>query len=410
MESTLSEESTSGSILIDNVSEWLMSQALDTGSVENIFQGCCDRLVAAGMPLSRGFLNFRTLHPLYAALSVVWRRGEDVVVREGRHGRIFTSDEWLSSPMHHMLKTGIPYLRRRLVGAGAQTDFPYLEEMAELGHTDYLGFVVPFTAAAQNDDNHDGILGSWATDRPSGFTDRDLRNLMRVQKRLAVACKVHIKDGIARNVLATYLGRDAGDQVLSGQIQRGDAERIYAVIWYSDMRASTRLADTMPSEDFLRLVNDYFECTAGAVLANGGEVLRFIGDAVLAIFPIRVGDDTATVAGMPALSALSEANRRLAVLNADRAELNHEPIDFGVGLHIGDVMFGNIGAGDRLEFSVIGPAANEVARLESLTKSLGRRALISGEFAEAVPGNWEDLGAREVAGRERPLRVMGVPD
>ena len=197
---------------------------------------------------------------------------------------------------------------------------------------------------------------------------------------------------------------DAGRQVLNGQIRRGDGEMAHAVIWYSDMRDSTRLGDSLTAKEFLKTVNSYFECTAGAVLANGGEVLRFIGDAVLAIFPIRDGDPR--LACELAMAAVNDAEARLRSLNEERAQDGLEGLDYGLGLHVGDVMFGNIGVTERLEFSVIGAAANEVARIESLTKTLGRRTLASSEFARCVPHYWENAGEHTLKGVATPIKVL----
>jgi adenylate cyclase len=396
--------------LVDNVADWLMSQALGDGEIQAIFQGCCRRLVAAGLPLSRALITFRTLHPLYASVSLVWRRAEDEVsVEEMVHERAFTNEQFYRSPMFHMLKTQIPYLRRRLTGPEAVLDFPVLEELHDAGGTDYLGYLVAFAVDDDPGPHEDGVAGSWTTDRPAGFSDRDLRDLARVQRRLAVACKVQLKREIAQNVLTTYLGADAGRQVLQGQIKRGDGRRIYAAIWYSDLRDSTTLADTLAPEAYLELLNSYFECTAGAVLARGGEVLRFIGDAVLAIFPIADGADAAACAACPALSAMAEARERLEQVNAARTATGLQPIAFGLGLHVGEVMFGNIGVPERLEFSVIGPAANEVARLEELTKRLGRVVLVSGAFAALLPLGWEALGVHRVPGVGEPMTVHAPP-
>jgi adenylate cyclase len=397
----------SAAVLIDGVADWLMSQALGEGDVHDIVVGCCDRLLAAGIPLWRAFVSFRVLHPKFAAVSLIWRREErsgSIERIETLHGEAFTSDEWQGSPMSHMLSTQIPFLRRRLTGEEALLDFPVCRELRDQGASDYVGWMVPFARDDEPGPHLDGIIGSWATDRPAGFSDRDIRSLLRIQRRLGVSLKVQIKQQIAQTVLDTYLGMDAGRQVLEGQIRRGDGEMVHAVIWYSDMRHSTRLADSLEAEDFLKTVNTYFECTAGAVLANGGEVLRFIGDAVLAIFPIRDGD--ARSACELAMSAVRDAEARLEAVNSERADRNQEPLDYGVGLHVGDVMFGNIGVAERLEFSVVGPAANEVARIESLTKSLDRRTLASAEFARSVASGWESLGEQALEGVAEPLEVM----
>ncbi len=399
--------STSSAVLIDSVADWLMSQALGEGEVQDIVAGCCDRLLAAGIPLWRCFVSFRILHPKFASVSIVWRRDEQtgtVEHTETLHGEAFSTEDWRQSPMNHMLKTQIPFLRRRLTGEQALLDFPVCRDLRDQGGSDYVGWMVPFARDNEPGPHMDGVIGSWATDRPAGFSDGEIRSLTRIQRRLVVSLKVQIKQQIARTVLATYLGPDAGRQVLDGQIRRGDGEMLHAVIWFSDMRDSTRLADTLAPEEFLTTVNSYFECTAGAVLANGGEVLRFIGDAVLAIFPIRDGDQRSACA--LALSAAGEAESRLQALNEDRAGDNLEALDYGLGLHVGDVMFGNIGVAERLEYSVIGPAANEVARIESLTKTLGQRTLASAEFARCLPDAFESAGEHRLKGVATPLEVV----
>ena len=399
------------SVLIDGVADWLMSQALGERDVHTIVGGCSDRLLAAGIPLWRSFVTFRTLHPLFASVSIIWRRETrtgSVEHVEHLHGEVFTSDDWTQSPMHHMISTQIPFLRRRLVGDSAILDFPICRDLQEQGGTDYVGYSVAFANDDDPGPHYDGVIGSWATDRPSGFTDSDIRSLTRIQRRLVVSLKVQIRRKITHTVLSTYLGPDAGRQVLDGQIRRGDGEMLHAVIWYSDMRDSTRLADTLKAEDFLSTVNAYFECTAGAVLANGGEVLRFIGDAVLAIFPIRDGD--ARDACQAAMAAARDAEQRLEAVNKARQAQALEALHYGLGLHVGDVMFGNIGVPERLEFSVIGPAANEVARLEGLTKSLGRRTLVSTEFARHLPQQLESLGKHPLQGVGAPVEVLAGSD
>ncbi len=402
---------TASAVLIDGVADWLMSQALGEADVQGIVGGCCDRLRAAGIPLWRGFVSFRILHPKFAAVSIIWRLGQrtgTVEHTETLHGEAFTSEDWRQSPMSHMLSTQIPFLRRRLRGEEALLDFPVCRDLREQGASDYVAWMVPFARDDEPGPHRDGVIGSWTTDRPSGFSDPEIRTLVRIQRRLVVSLKVQIKQQIAQTVLATYLGTDAGRRVLDGQIRRGDGEMLHAVIWYSDMRDSTRLADSLAAEDFLETVNSYFECTAGAVLANGGEVLRFIGDAVLAIFPIRDGDPQSACEA--AMAAARDAEARLQALNQERARSDLEALDYGLALHVGDVMFGNIGVPERLEFSVIGPAANEVARIESLTKTLGRRTLASAEFAGSVPGDWESTGAHALEGVATAVEVMALKE
>lgn len=398
----------SGSPLVDSAAEWLMSKALGESEIRTIFAGCCYRLVAAGIPISRSFLYYRTLHPLYASVILIWQRGsDDVSVQEVVHEHAFTSDEWQRSPMNHMLQHGVPYLRRHLVGSEAVVDFGMLEFLRSKGATDYLGYVMPFSDDEEPTPNTDGLFGSWATDRKTGFSGRDIKDLIRVQKRLAVACKMQIRREITYNVLTAYLGDNAGGQVLNGKIKRGDGRQVRSVIWYSDLRRSTELADTLDADVYLDLLNRYFECTAGSVLAHGGEVLSFIGDAVLAIFPIDEDSNGKRLAAEAALAAAKDARQRLSALNASRPERDH--INFGIALHVGQVMHGNIGVPERVDFTVIGPAANEVARLEQMTKTLGRDVLSSRAFADILPIEWEELGTHDVRGSTHAITVLTPP-
>jgi adenylate cyclase len=214
-----------------------------------------------------------------------------------------------------------------------------------------------------------------------------------------------LRGEIAKSVVATYLGPDAGLRVLDGQIRRGDGETVRAAIWYSDLRNSTPMADRLPPEAFIQALNDYFECAGGAVLRHDGQILNFIGDAVLAIFPIGKGVGArracrrALAAGKDAQGALVSANRR-------RAELGQDVLSFGLALHLGDVLLGNIGVPERISFSVIGSTVNEVARLEALTKKLKRPVVASGSFAAQAPGAWDDLGAHRLRGVKAPLQVF----
>jgi adenylate cyclase len=400
-------ESTGGAVLVNAVTDWLMQQALGQADIEDIFDGCCQRLDAAGLPVARAMIFFRTLHPLYASTIMFWHRGENVRSSRTRHEDAFTSDEFTNSPIYRLSTTRTPFLRRRLRGDTALLDFPVLEDLKEQGSTDYLAYKVAFSSDTEDEEYEDGIIGSWTTERPSGFTDQEILWLMRVQSRMAVACKMQIREAVTQNVLDAYLGPNAGDRVMRGNIRRDSGEQIDAVIWYSDMRDSTRWADDLEPEDFLTLINAYFECTAGSVIANGGEVLRFIGDAVLAIFPID-GDSPADSrqAANLAIKAMRDAESGIDKLNAQRRRDNLEPIQFGLGLHVGRLTFGNIGVAERLEFSVVGPAANEVARLEALCKKLKQRVLASEEFAALTNENWDSHGAHTLRGSSQQINVL----
>ncbi len=389
--------------LVDEVANWLMDQALGDSEVTRLFEGCCERLLGAGLPLWRGHISFSVLHPLYGSTALTWRRGEEIETDNfpSRRDGPFP-EEFLKSPLYHMVRTQVPFLRRRLLGDEANLDFPILSEFRNAGASDYLAYLISFGGGELN-----GMVGSWASDRPSGFSEQDVKSLLRIQQRLGVACKMQVKEQIARNVVTTYLGTLAGQRVLDGQIKRGDGEALSAAIWYSDLRGSTTLADTLSRDSFIQALNDYFECAAGAVLSQGGEILAFIGDAVLAIFPLddAHGDahGDAARACERALMASQDARERLATVNAHRAG---EPLAFGLALHLGEVRFGNIGVPERVSFSVIGPTVNEVARLEALTKSLDRPVLASATFAAHVPAVWESLGEFALRGVGAPIQVL----
>jgi adenylate cyclase len=389
--------------LIDSLADWLIAQALDETDLESLFAGCCERLRSAGLPLWRGFIALQTLHPLIRTVALTWHCDSGLARAEYLHADGLRG--WEESPFRHMAESDKRMLRRRLTSDDAGVDFPILRELRDKGACDYLAYIIPFGKHDFTKPRSEGIVGSWATDRASGFTDHEIDTLRRIEKRLGVACQATVKAEITANVLNAYLGKKAAQQVLAGQIRRGDGEMIHAVIWYTDMRNSTRMADVLPPGEFLRALNGYFECSAGAVLDHGGEVLRFVGDAVLAIFPIE-GDDAARHACEHALAAARQAQERIAALNRDRAKAGQPPLAFGLSLHIGDVMYGNIGTPARVEYSVVGPAANEAARLENLTKTLRRSILASGDFVRQLPGSWESLGNHQLQGVEEPVEVF----
>lgn len=395
-----------GNPLIDSLADWLVGQALRDAPLDSIYEGTCKQLYAAGIPVTRGQVAFKVLHPLFDAQSLRWVLGGSVESVNYRHGA--NREEFERSPFFYLTQNKMRYLRRRLTGDSAILDFPILEEFHDQGFTDYFCFAVSFDEDATSSTLAKGLVGSWCTDRASGFTNMDIRSLNRIENRLAVAFKINIQSRITENILSAYLGPGAGGRVLNGQIKRGDGDNIHAVIWYSDMRDSTQLADSMSAQAFLEALNQYFESTAGAVLRHGGEVLRFIGDAVLAIFPIQ-GPDGAEQACRLAMEAAATARDNLLLVNEKRKERGDVQLDFGLGLHIGEVLFGNIGVPERVEFSVVGPAANEVARLEALTKSLKRAILVSESFARQMKLDWINAGQYALRGVGKQVSVYAPP-
>jgi len=391
--------------LISSIDEWLIDQALDEPDMLNMFSQMCDRIQAIGVPIARAMVTWTTLHPLINAEQAIWQRDKDTQLSQFEH-QTEESEGWLLSPIRFMLDSDVDLMRRPLAGPDSLLDFPLLTELAERGFTDYLATTVGFHMSNSLDGKETrGLVITWATDRPGGFTNNHVKVLQRLKKHYALASKMAIQARITRNITETYLGRHAASKVLAGQIRHGDGDATQAIVWYSDLRNSTALADTMPREIYAQLLNAYYQCTAGAAIEAGGEILDFIGDGVLAIFPIEpdAGIDEAATA---AVSAVGEALHRLEAANQRRAQEGDQPFEFGIGLNRGEVMFGNIGVPERLTFSVIGPTVNEVARIEKMNKSLGRRALATSEIIRADPGNWVSTGHHRLVGVSEPVELF----
>jgi len=383
--------------LVNEIGEWLIDKALSQPEIVDLFTEACERLSAVGVPITRARLTWPTLHPLFQSETILWRRNQDVEFEQFRH-QDEVSDEWKASPMAYVVDNNLDTFRRNLDGPNKVIDFPILEDLKSQGYTDYLMIASSFRDSnVRHDEMHSGILVMWSCSRPLGFSDDDLAALKKIQRRFAAACKNVVQTRIARNITETYLGKHAGREVLEGAIKLGDGRQTQAVVWYSDMRNSTSLADSMKPDDFLELLNDYFEATAGAAIEFGGEVLDFIGDAVLAIFPFEE-DDGKQQAIRCGTMAIDKAVENMKKANSVRQKQNKQEFDFGIGMNVGTLNFGNIGVASRLAFSVIGPTVNEVERIETLTKTLGSKALVSAEIAKQEPERWVSVGCHKLTG------------
>ena len=370
--------------------EWLLREAWEALTTRELMGRFCRRLVEAGIPVSRGRLLLRTLHPQVFANGYTWDADTDVVEKWEGSYEMMEGEQFRNSPFFPILE-GAGGVRRRLEGPNPVLDFPVLEDLHAKGATDYVAMPLTFSNGQIN------IL-TMTSHAPGGFSTSDFGKIHEVLPSLSRLFEVHAMHRTSATLLKTFLGRHTGEQVLRGRVKLGDGEKIHAVIWFCDLRGSTPLAESMPMEDFLEHLNRFFDCLAGAVIDHGGEVLRFVGDAVLAIFPIG---EYGPVGGAPAcnaeeacvkaIAAARDAEKRVADLNADCAKTGLQPIAFGIGLHVGDVMYGNIGVPQRLEFTVIGPAANEAARIEDLTKSVGYPILISSDLALHYPGSLQSM-------------------
>ncbi len=390
--------------------DWIMRAALNGTDMPELVQGAAKRGLANGVPLNRVHVTYRTLHPSFESVSVMWQRDDGVAVQEFAHGMAL-NQTWTRSPFAFMIENRIQYLRRPLAGEARLVDFPILEDLVAEGATDYFAMIVPFDSReiAFSGNRPDGIATSWLTDRPGGFADLHIEALQHLVRRLAVACKLAIREQIARNVARTYLGETAGRQVLSGQIRRGDYESIGAVVWNADLRDSTGRIERLGMERYLALLNGFLECAAGAVQSYKGEILSYPGDAVLAIFRAPNPADAATAA----ISAAAEFRRRLYDVNENLADIGEEPMSAGLGIHKGVLAFGNIGTGGRQAFTAIGPAVNVVNRLELMTKSQAYPIIISDAVATDLPRGTIrlfPLGEHLIRGSEVPLTLFGALD
>jgi adenylate cyclase len=387
---------TASTVLGSAIVEWLADEALQDSEPAALYGELCQRLRAVGIPILRSQVAFRVLHPLYDASTINWTVQNGVVV-ENFSPEQSGQERFLRSPIGHALTHGLPVLRRRLTGETALLDFEVLDEFRALGGTDYLVFMIGFDRIGQN-----GVICSWLGDRPAGFTDDEIAQLQRITRELGIALKSKIERSVAQNIAHAYLGKRAGQAVLSGLIRRGEGEKITAALWYSDLRHSTELADRLSAEDFLGLLGRYFEMTAAAVLDHGGEVVSLIGDAVLGLF--RVEGSKEEACGR-ALAAAFEARRRLDAAAPAAAGLD---LDFGISLHLGQVIYGNVGVPERLQFTVVGSAVNEVVRVQDLTKELRCPVLATAPFAAAAAGPWRPLGEHLLRGFETPMPILTV--
>ncbi|MGE3872883.1 MAG: adenylate/guanylate cyclase domain-containing protein [Parvibaculaceae bacterium] len=388
-------------ILIDKVSDWLKQASLRNTDLETVVRGCCERVAATGIPVKRIHMSLSMLHPLYRAMGFTWRRGEGLTVEGYRHVEPGEekNDLFLKSPYFHLLSHGLENLRRR-IDIDTQPEFPIFADFKKEGITDYLAFVSGF-----DEEWTQGLLGSWSTDRPGGFNESDIAALLRIQSRLAVATRVAVLSQLAGNMLTTYLGTGAGRRVLSGQVQRGDGETIRAALVMTDMRGSTAIAEQGGRQVFIDTLNQFFDAIATPFSEGGAEILSFLGDGFLAVIPCARHRGPSEIACRQALAAAHGAVVRMSQLNEQRRQESLPEIGYGIGLHVGNVMFGNVGLRDRLTFSAFGQAVNEVQRLESLSKKYKAPIIASDEFALYSGGNWKMLGTETLRGTDYDMKV-----
>ncbi len=397
--------------------QWIVQQGLDGCTAEAVFDGFCTQLSAGGIQIQRGLCAMRVLHPLYKGFGMIWRRGvagvkEDIYTAENA-----SPDVWERSTLKVMVDDGAPELRRRILGPEAGEEFPILEDFRQEGATDYFGMICGYAIETANERRF-GVVFTWTTDRDGGFSDAELDLFRVILPTLALTLRVAVNRRFTQAVAEAYLGRDAARRVLNGEIDRGHVETVSAVLFFSDLCGFTALGDSMGQHELVELLNEYLSCMAEPVEARGGQVLKFMGDGMLGTFELPE-EGSSQVHGetcIAALEAAQDALTRISELNATRRMAGQPTMALNIALHLGDVAYGNVGSPMRLDFTVIGPAVNEVSRLEGMCDSLERRLLISEAFANAMPEGAPDLlplgrhGLRSVREPVRLFTVEQVPE
>jgi adenylate cyclase len=363
--------------------------------------GFCERVAALGSPLARAIVFIDTLHPVHEGRLFRWDRDKSqaTLAEYGRSTEGEAAERWRGSPFYRLVTTGESLLRGR-ISADGEGEFSMFRDLRAAGITDFAAIVNRFAAEGAIGEM-DCVYSSWMTDRADGFADSDIEALQRLMPFLGLAIKSASLARIAETLVETYLGRDAGRRVLSGRIARGVADRIEAVLWFSDLRNYTRIADTSPPEQIIPLLNDYADAVVSVIHQHAGDVLKLIGDGVLAIFPAEERQRACAAA----LDAANLARQAVETLNARRAGQGLLITDMYLGLHIGEVFYGNIGSKERLDFTIIGPAVNEVSRIAAMCRSVDQPVLLSAAFAASVP----DQRHRFVSVGLLALRGVGRP-
>jgi adenylate cyclase len=400
------------------VAMWLVKAGLDDVSPETLITDFCSQTIIAGIPLQRVFVGMATLHPLLRARGYTWTESGGLIGNDAMPHR--NPDEepaaWVASPLRHMLASEVGELHRPLIGPAAVYDFPVLREFAEQGLTDWFAMAHSFGWTFKNShhitDRYAGIgmISSFTTMRSDGFSEDHLTRLRRLVPLLALAVKAATLAQMSRDLVAAYIGGDAAHRVLNGVIQRGQAERIEAVILYADLRGFTALADRLAIEPLVETLNAYFDCLGPAIDEGGGHVLKFLGDGLLASFQLD-GTRAGREVGTAALKAAKAALDAVAALNAEREVLGLPVLALDIALHEGLVMYGNVGTGARLDFTLIGPTVNEAARLENLCGALDCNLVASESFVRLAGSDTGlvSLGRHTLRGVAEIREVFGLP-
>jgi adenylate cyclase len=379
-----------------DIVDWILSRESRNKDGTAMFDELCWRMVAHDIPLWRANLSVSALHPQILGLGFRWRRDGGVIEFHVRHGMERHKD-YLESPMRPAIEQGVT-VRYHLEAESSELDtYPLLRSLKNAGATDYIACPLALSIGRHH-------VVTWCTDRRGGFSDAQISAIEALLPALGLFVESKVLERRSAVLLDTYLGRTIGQHILGGEIFRGESRRLRAALMAVDLRDSTGLADRLPGQELIRLLDDYFEAVAASVHGAAGEILKFVGDGVLAIF--ELDSRTESEAAVAAFAAASEILRRIDVSNENRDIVGQELIRFGIGLHLGEVYYGNVGAVDRLDYTAIGPAVNLVVRLEGLTKVLHHPVLLSESFAKALGAPVVSLGRHAVRGLAEPQAVF----
>jgi len=380
----------------NDVVHWLANDTRDERFIDNIFAELCVRLQRAGIPVKRATLHVLTYHPQWLGARIIWADG----MREAEIARVDYDvrgrSEYIGSPANE-IHNGATEVRENLERhPSLGRKHAVYDEMRAKGLTDYVAWPLYHTLGKRH-------IVTFATDRSGGFDEVHIASLLKLLPILALVSEIRVKNRLARTLLETYVGPHAGELILAGATRRGSGTTVRAAIMICDLRDFTKISDNWPRDDVIDLLNAYFDAMSEPIARHGGEILKFIGDGLLAIFPLSQPSACANL-----LHAVAEARQAMIALNEKNSETGRASLNYGIGVHVGDVMYGNIGSRTRLDFTVIGPAVNMASRLETLTKQLGKNVLLSRAFADFVHSDFdlERVGEYPVRGFSHPIEVL----
>jgi adenylate cyclase len=376
--------------------DWLVTETRDERFIDNIFVQMCQRLRNEGVPVARASLHFRTLHPQWLGARILWRTGlAEAKIDTFGYG-VERTPQFRNSPVNEIFSGAIEVRKNLEAMRDGDGHHQFYDELIRDGLTEYIAWPMEHTLGKRH-------IATFASDRPGGFSNEHIAFLQDLLPALTLVTEIRLKNILARTLLETYVGPHASGQILAGATTRGSGATVGAAILICDLRDFTTISDQWPRDDVIELLNGYFDAMSEPIEKHGGEILKFMGDGMLAIFPL-----TDPMACRNLLTAIKEADAAVAALNEENAREGREVLRYGIGVHVGDVMYGNIGSRRRLDFTVIGPAVNVASRLESLTKEIKRPVLFSRAFVEmaSCKEGMESLGAFPLRGLGEPVDVF----